>query len=111
MKAIHICFISTHFPQGGAEKQTLNLIRELCQRNYRTTILLYQQEYIFFKEVYELPINVIVNPFKSTNKIIRTIQNALFIKKVLKKSNFEIIHTILFILRCTYQNRSGGVGV
>lgn len=96
MKSKHICFISTHFPQGGAEKQSLNLFKELCLRDYRITILMYQQEYIFYKEIYELPINVIINPFKSDNKLIRTIQNALFIKKVLKKNNFDIIHTILF---------------
>lgn len=95
-KAIHICFILTHFPQGGAEKQTLNLIRELCQGNYRITILLYQQEYIFYNEIYELPINLIINPFKSANKIIRTIQNVFYINTVLKRNSFDIIHTVLF---------------
>lgn len=96
MKTTHICFISTHFPQGGAEKQTLNLIRELCQMNYQITIVMYQQEYIFYKEIFELPIRVIINPFNSANKIIRTIQNAFYLNKVLKKYNFDIVHTILF---------------
>lgn len=57
---------------------------------------MYQQEYIFYKEIYELPINVITNPFKSANKIIRTIQNAFYLKKILQNKNFDIVHTILF---------------
>lgn len=96
MRTTHICFITTHFPQGGAEKQTLNLIRELCQLKYHITILMYQQEHVFYKEIYELPIHVIINPFRSSNKIIRIIQNAFYIRNILKKNSFDIVHTFLY---------------
>jgi glycosyltransferase involved in cell wall biosynthesis len=57
---------------------------------------MYQQEYIFYEELRSLPVSFIINPFKSTNKIIRTIQNVIYLRKILKKNSFDILHTILF---------------
>jgi len=97
MKKKHkLCFILSHLPQGGAEMQTINLIRGLNSSNLDITLLLYNSKDIFYKEIYELPINLIIRKEKGANKISRFIQNSLYIKTFLNKNKFDIIHTLLF---------------
>ncbi len=92
---IKICFILTHLPQGGAERQTINLIRGLSPSFYDVTLLLYAGDYLFYKEVFDLPVRLIVNPSSSGSKINRNLKNAIFLRKSLQKNNFDILHTLL----------------
>lgn len=93
---IRICFILSHLPQGGAERQTINLMRGLDHSKYDITLLLYANSEIFYKEVLELPIKVIVNDAVPATKMVRNIKNAIFLRNALKNSDFDILHTLLF---------------
>ena len=94
---IKICFIASHFPQGGAERQILELIKGLLQKEYKVTFMLYQSDQIFYEEILELDINLILNKDKpSKNVFFKWINNILFLRKNLKNNSFDILHTYLF---------------
>ena len=92
---IRICYILTHLPQGGAERQTINLIRGLNPSVYDITLLLYAGDYLFYKEVLELPVRLIKNTASSGSKIFGNLKNALFLHKALRQNDFDILHTLL----------------
>lgn len=92
-----ICFIASHFPQGGAERQILELIKGLLQKDYKVTLMLYQSNQIFYQELYNLDVDLILNKSKPSQiTIIKWIKNMLFLRKNLKNKPFDIIHTYLF---------------
>lgn len=93
---IKLCFILSHLPQGGAERQTINLIKGLKASDYEITLLLYANTELFYKEVIELPVKVIVNQTSKANRVIRNLKNAFFLRKVLRDSDFDILHTLLY---------------
>lgn len=93
---IRICFILSHLPQGGAERQTINLIAGLDPSKFDITLLLYANTEIFYKEILELPINVIINDTVPATKLVRNLKNAIFLRNSLKNRNFDILHTLLF---------------
>lgn len=93
---IKICFILSHLPQGGAERQTINLIKRLDQSRYDITLLIYASKEIFYTEVLELPIHLIIKPANSQSKFWRNIGNAFFLRNALSAGDFDIIHTLLF---------------
>jgi glycosyltransferase involved in cell wall biosynthesis len=92
---IRICFILSHLPQGGAERQTINLIRGLNPAFYDISLLLYANEKLFYTEVYKLPVKLIIHQSPATNKILRTLRNILFLYEELRVSEFDILHTLL----------------
>lgn len=91
-----ICFILSHFTQGGAERQTFNLIKGLNPELFEITLLIYQEKKIFYKDIYNLPIKIVVNEVKYKYKIQKIIKIIFFLRKFLKKNNFDLIHTLLF---------------
>jgi len=91
-----ICFILSHLPQGGAERQTLNLITALDYSRYDITLILYANTEIFYKEVLELPINLLVHQSPGGGKFFRNIRNVLFLRRMLVRNDFDILHTLLF---------------
>jgi len=91
-----ICFILSHLPQGGAERQTINLIKALDHSRYDITLLLYANTEIFYKEVLELPIQLLVHQSPRTCKLFRNISNVIYLRKILTKNYFDILHTLLF---------------
>lgn len=92
-----ICFVASHFIHGGAERQITELIKILSKKNFDISLLLYQSDLIFYKELYDLNINLILNKnTPSKFKIIKWINNLVFLKKNLKNSSFDILHTFLF---------------
>ena len=93
---IKLCFILSHLPQGGAERQTINLIKGLKTTDYEITLLLYAHTEIFYKEAIELPVKIIVNQTSKANKVIRNLKNALFLRKFLRDTYFDVIHTLLY---------------
>jgi glycosyltransferase involved in cell wall biosynthesis len=95
-RRIKLCFILSHLPQGGAERQTINLIKGLKTTDYDITLLLYATSEIFYKEVMKLPVRIIVNHSPKANKVVRTIKNAFFIRKILRDNEFDILHTLLY---------------
>lgn len=95
-RKVKICFILSHLPQGGAERQTLNLIRMLDPSRFEVTLVLYANQEIFYKEIHELPIRLISSPAYKKSKLFKNLKGALFLKEVLTRTQFDIIHTLLF---------------
>ncbi len=95
--SIKICFIASHFPQGGAERQTTELIKGLLMKDYEVSLLLYQSDIVFYSELKKLKVNFILNSKKSSQiTFFKWVNNILFLRKNLKKESFDIIHTYLF---------------
>jgi len=93
---IRICYILSHLPQGGAERQTINLITALDYTRYDITLILYANTEIFYKEIRELPIHLSVHQSPNVCKLFRTIRNVLYLRRILAKNDFDILHTLLF---------------
>ena len=92
-----ICFVASHFIQGGAERQITELIKILIKNNFDISLLLYQSDQIFYRELYDLNINLILNKkTQSKFKIIKWINNLAFLRKNLKNTSFDVLHTYLF---------------
>jgi glycosyltransferase involved in cell wall biosynthesis len=91
-----VCYILSHLPQGGAERQTINLIKALDPSRYDITLILYANTEIFYKEILELPIHLLVHQPPNVCKLFRDITNVLFLRRVLAENDFDILHTLLF---------------
>jgi len=86
----------SHLPQGGAERQTLNLIKGLDINLFEVTLVLYRRQEVFYKEVFDYNIKIIERKYQFRSKIFKTIDNALFLWLFLRNNEFDIIHTLLF---------------
>ena len=93
---VKICYVLSHLPQGGAERQTLNLMRMLDPAKFEVTLVLYANQEIFYTEIHELPVRLISNPAYNKSKLIKNLKGAMFLRKVLLRNQFDIIHTLLF---------------
>ena len=94
---IKICFIASHFPQGGAERQITELIKGLLLKDYEISLLLYQSDIIFYPELNKLKIELILNSQVSSRfTFMKWINNILFLRAELKNRSFDILHTYLF---------------
>jgi len=95
-KKIDLCIILSHFPQGGAERQTLYLIQGLLLKEYKVTLILYDANEVFYDEINQLPINIIKKNGRKKNKFLKYIENIFFIRNEIKRQKYDIIHTLLF---------------
>lgn len=93
---IKICYILSHLPQGGAERQTLNLIKGLDSERYDITLILYASTEIFYKEVTALPVRLIINPASDSNKLMRNLRHAISLRRSLRRQEYDLLHTMLF---------------
>ena len=93
---IKLCFVLSHLPQGGAERQTINLITGLDSSRYDVTLILYDNTEIFYKEINELPIHLQVHRSSRAGKLFRAIANVLYLRRILSENDFDILHTLLF---------------
>lgn len=91
-----ICFILSHLPQGGAERQTINLIKALDFSRYDITLILYANTEFFYKEVLELPIHLLVHQSPKMWKLFRNASNVISLRRMLAGNDFDILHTLLF---------------
>lgn len=91
-----ICFILSHLPQGGAERQTINLIKALDFSRYDITLILYANTEFFYKEILELPIHLLVHQSPKMWKLFRNASNVIYLRKMLAGNDFDILHTLLF---------------
>lgn len=91
-----ICFILSHLPQGGAERQTINLLKSLDYSRFEITLVLYANTELFYREVLDLPIHLLVHQSPITSRVFRNISNVLYLRRVLAGNDFDILHTLLF---------------
>ncbi len=111
---IKLCFILSHLPQGGAERQTINLIKGLDPSEFDISLILYASKNVFYSEVYELPIRMIINHSQFAGKFRRTINNISFLSKALRINEFDVLHTLLphngfwvrMVAPCRYARRT-----
>lgn len=97
IKDSKICFIASHLPQGGAEKQMLELIKGLLLKDYDITVFCYQSDICFFDELKTLNIRYHANTrVRSRIALIRWLQNVKYLRSFLAKEEFNILHTFLF---------------
>lgn len=94
-----ILFIISNLGQGGAERQLIELVKNIDKNLYDVSLCLYAiNKGIFFKEVENISgINLIKNHLHQKNKILKILEAILFIHKYLKKNKFDIVHTSLFM--------------
>ena len=96
-RPVKICFISSHFASGGTERQITELIKGLVLKGYSVSLLLYQSEIVFYEELYNMDVTIIANKKKASKlKLVRWINNFLFLRSILKIESFDILHTFLF---------------
>ncbi|HQP77476.1 MAG TPA: glycosyltransferase, partial [Saprospiraceae bacterium] len=93
---IRICFVLSHLPEGGAERQTINLIRKLDPEEFDVTLVLYANQEIFYEEILQLPVRIISSPAYRKCKLIKNLKGAIFLRKILIRNQFDLIHTLLF---------------
>ena len=93
---IKLCFVLSHLPQGGAERQTINLIKALDYFRYDISLILYANTEIFYREILELPIHLSVHKSPNVCKLFRTISNVFYLRRILSRNDFDILHTLLF---------------
>ncbi len=91
-----ICFILSHLPQGGAERQTINLLKTLDHSRYEVTLVLYANTELFYREVLDLPIKLLIHHSPGISKVFRNISNVIYLRRVLVRYDFDILHTLLF---------------
>ena len=96
VKLNKICYIFSHLPQGGTERQFLNLIKGLDFDIFEVTLVLYLKNEVFYNEVKDLPIKILSKSNYYQNKYINHISTIFFLKKILTYESFDILHTALF---------------
>jgi glycosyltransferase involved in cell wall biosynthesis len=96
---IKICYIINNLSQGGAERQLIELIRNIDKAKFDITICLYAvNKGIFFKSVFDIrAINIVQNVLKKRVRILKITEALLFIRRLLKSNSYDILHTILFM--------------
>lgn len=92
-----ICYIVSNLNQGGAERQLVELIKKIDKVKYSVTLCIYDDNSIFYNELYEAPeVDIIMRKTFSTNRIVNFIDRLIFLRKFLVNSDFDLIQTMLF---------------
>lgn len=96
---IKIVFIINNLGQGGAERQLIELVKNIDKNLFDISLCLYAiNKGIYFKEVENISdIKLIKNNLRQKNIILKILEAILFIHKFLKKNKFDIVHTSLFM--------------
>jgi len=99
IKRVKIVFIISNLSQGGAERQFLELIKNINKDLFEVHVCLYAvNRGIFFKEIETLPgIIFTKNELKFKTPILKILEAMIFINRYLKRNDFDVIHTSLFM--------------
>jgi glycosyltransferase involved in cell wall biosynthesis len=94
---IKLLFIISNLGQGGAERQLLELVKNIDKNLFEVCVCLYAvNKGIFFKEIEKIPgINFTKNTLKYKTPIIKILEAMFFIHRYLKQNDFDVIHTSL----------------
>ena len=94
---IKICYIIGTLNQGGAERQFVELIKNIDKEKFEVYVLVYSQKEIFYTELLDCKdINLYLRDWSTNNKLLRLFEIRKIIKDFLNKNEFDIIHTTLF---------------
>jgi glycosyltransferase involved in cell wall biosynthesis len=99
MKRIETTFIIGNLGQGGAERQFLELIKNINKSKFDVSVCLFAiNRGVFYTEIETVEnIQLIKNTLKNRNKIFKIIEALIFIFTYLKNNNFDIVFTSLFM--------------
>lgn len=64
--------------------------------SYDVTLILYSNTHVFYKEIFELPVKLIIHNHQNYGLLSRTLSNAIFLRRTLSVNYFDVIHTMLF---------------
>ncbi len=94
-----ISFIISNLGQGGAERQLLELIKNIDKTKFEVYVCLYAiNQGVFFKEIEEIKnISLKKNVLSNNNKILKIMEALKFIRKYLVQNNFDLVQTSLFL--------------
>lgn len=97
---IKICFIINNLKQGGAEKQFVQLIKNLSPGKYEISLLLYAvQVKPFFNDILKSSnhIKTTYNKLENNFFIFKIIEALICINRFLKKNKFDLVVSTLFM--------------
>ena len=96
---INLLFIISNLSQGGAERQFVELIKNINKRKFTVSVLLYAvQKEIFYKEILNFSDIVLkTKKLKSKTYFFKIIEAILCIKKELKNNRYDLVYTSLFM--------------
>jgi len=99
MSKIKVVFLISNLPQGGAEKQFVNLIKHLNKELFDIDVYLYAyQKDAFFDEIFNFNgVNVFKNKLYFSNHFFKIPEALFFIRKTLSNKNYDIVYTSLFM--------------
>lgn len=97
MEKIKICFIISNLSSGGAERQFVELIKNINKEKFDVSLFLYAvQKLIFYKEIFEIEgIKLNITKLKAKNKLFKILEALLSIRTFLLKNKFDIVQTTL----------------
>ncbi|HBG70688.1 MAG: hypothetical protein A2W93_04725 [Bacteroidetes bacterium GWF2_43_63] len=99
MSKIKIAFIISNLGQGGAERQFLELIRNIDKSRFNVSVCLYAvNKGVFYDEIESVE-NIIFTKkiLKHENKLLKILEAIFFIRNYLSKNVFDIVFTSLFM--------------
>lgn len=99
MNKIKVAFIISNLGQGGAERQFLELIKNIDQKSFEITVCLYAiNKGIFYQEIEQISgIKITKNNLKQKYYLFKILEALVFLYRYLKQNDFDLIHTALFM--------------
>ncbi len=97
MDKIRICFIVGTLRQGGAERQLVELIKNINKIKYEITLFVFSEKKIFYNnELRNTEIIFISRDWKCNKTFFRYFECYFVLKQFLHRKQFDILHTTLF---------------
>lgn len=98
-RRIKIGFIISNLSQGGAEKQFVELINGLDKDIFDVYVYLYAyQKKAFYDEIFKIEnINLEINRLNQSFVAFKILETLIYLNKILRKNNFDVIYTTLFM--------------
>ena len=96
LKKIKICFILGSLNQGGAEKQFVELIKNIDKSRFDVTLCIYSRKEVFFQEIFKIKdINIHTRNWKFKSSYFRLFELFFFLRIYFKKNRFDLVQTML----------------
>ena len=99
IKRIKILFVISNLPQGGAEKQFVQLIKRINKNVFNVHVVLYAyQTKAFFTELFLIEnITITTNKLKYSFFIFKILEALTYLNKILSANKFDLVFTSLFM--------------
>lgn len=94
-----LAFFISNLGQGGAERQLVELVKGIDKSLFDVYLVLFAyQKPAFYSEIFEVEnISIISNRLNYNNPILKIVEALLFIRRTIKKHEFSLLFTTLFM--------------